>query len=260
MTILLMNLTVYPLLALLTLLTFVLFPPGFLLWRLFTPWPTKRIMRHFVWLYGQAWMWIVSPFVRFHLENMGAANIRPPCIVVTNHLSFFDTYCMAALPFSNVVFAVRAWPFKMPWYRPFMRLAQYLEVESWDWQLITARARAEVATGGSLVFFPEGHRSRDGKMCRFYSGAFRLAIDTGIPVVPVCITGTQALLPFGSFCLHPARIHLRALPAIDPRRFSGRRGYLGLLNTVREMMIRNVNDMTQATPQPGRPSPVSVST
>ena len=249
---LLMNLAVYPLLVLLTLLGIGLFPLGFVLWRIFTPWPVKVIMRHFVWLYGQAWLWLVSPFVRFRLEGMEPGKIPQPCIIVVNHQSFFDTYCMAALPFSNVIFAIRAWPFRIPWYSPFMRLAQYLNVESQDWPQITARARAELAQGGCLLFFPEGHRSRDGKIRRFYSGAFRLAIETGVPVVPLCISGTRVLLPPDTFKLHPAQVHLRALPAIDPRRFTGPRGHIGLRNAVCATMILNVSEMAIGACQTSR--------
>ncbi|OGV74013.1 MAG: glycerol acyltransferase [Lentisphaerae bacterium RIFOXYB12_FULL_65_16] len=241
-----MNLTVYPLLALLTLLGIVLFPLGFLLWRLLTAWSARRITRHFVWLYGQGWRWIVSPFVHFRLEGLEKASLRQPCIMVVNHLSYFDTYCMAALPFHNAAFAVRSWPFKMIWYSAFMHLARYLNVEGTDWSVVAEQASRELADGGCLVFFPEGHRSRDGKMRRFHSGAFKLAIDTGVPLVPLCVAGTDVLLPPGSFRLHPARVHLRALPAIDPRQFPEMLGHLHMRKTVREMMARNVAEMTAA--------------
>ena len=55
---------------------------------------------------------------------------------------------------------------------------------------------------------PEAHRSRNGKLGRFYSGAFKVAVETGVPVVPLCITGTDEMLPPGRWWLRPARVCL----------------------------------------------------
>jgi 1-acyl-sn-glycerol-3-phosphate acyltransferase len=217
---LVMTLVVYPLLAVWTLVGILLFPLGFLLWRVATDWTPGRIMRCFVWIYGRGWMVLVSPFVRFRREGFQEAEVRGPAILVVNHLSFFDTYCMAILPFSDVTFAVRSWPFRMFWYAGFMRLAGYLDVESMDWEDCVAASRRIMAEKGFLLFFPEGHRSRDGKLQRFYSGAFRLAKELDCPIVPLCLTGTDRFLPPGRRWLRPARIALRVLHAVKPADFA----------------------------------------
>jgi 1-acyl-sn-glycerol-3-phosphate acyltransferase len=217
----LMNITVYLLLALWTVVGILLFPLAYLLWKLATRWPADRIMRHFIWLYGRGWMLIVAPFIRFRREGFGDSNIRPPAIFVVNHLSFFDTYCMAALPFFDIAFAVRSWPFRIFCYSAFMRLAGYLDVERMNWEENLEASRRVLDKGGFLLFFPEGHRSRDGELQHFYSGAFRLAHELGCPVVPLCLTGTDRLLPPGRRWMRPAKVHLRALPPVDPAAFEG---------------------------------------
>ena len=97
-----MNLTVYPLTVLWTLLGIMLFPFLFLLWKGITRWEAGRIMRHFVWIYGRVWMVIMAPFVRFRREGFDRMDAKIPCLLVVNHLSFFDTYCMALLPFFDI--------------------------------------------------------------------------------------------------------------------------------------------------------------
>jgi len=114
---LLMNLTVYPLIVLWTLLGIVLFVPTFVCCKLATGWDAGRITRLIIWLYGRGWMVVMSPFVRFRSEGMENLPAQGPCVLIVNHQSFFDTYCMAMLPVHDVVFAVRAWQFRMFWYR-----------------------------------------------------------------------------------------------------------------------------------------------
>lgn len=235
--------TIYPLLGLWTLLDIALFPVAFIAWKLVTRWDGGRIMRHFIWLYGRGWMVIVSPFVR--LRRQGMEHLRQPrgCILVVNHLSFFDTYCMALLPCHDVTFAVRAWPFRMFWYGRFMRLAGYLDVETSSWDEVRESSAKVLAAGGHLLFFPEGHRSRDGRLQRFYRGAFRLAVETGAPLVPLCLTGTDKLLPPGRLRLEPARVTLRALPAIDPADFSGPNSHRDLARETKRRMAENIREM-----------------
>ncbi len=210
----LMNLWVYPILVLWTLLGIFLSPLLYSLWRVLTSWSSATIIRYFIWLYGRGWLLICRPFVRFSIE--GAEHLRTlgPTVLVVNHLSFFDTYCMALLPVSNIVFAVRDWPFRMWWYRRFMLLARYLNVEASDWKDLLAAACQELKEGGRLLFFPEGHRSRDGRLQRFHAGAFQVAVAAGVPIVPLCLTGTDHLLPPGRWLLHPCSVKLRVLEPI----------------------------------------------
>jgi 1-acyl-sn-glycerol-3-phosphate acyltransferase len=235
--------TIYPSMILYTLAGIALFPVLFAVWKLITRWDGGRIMRHFIWLYGRGWLMIVSPFVRFRREGLEHLRLARPSILVVNHLSFFDTYCMALLPFSDVTFAVRAWPFRMFWYGSFMRLAGYLDVESDSWDEVRAASAQVLAAGGHLLFFPEGHRSRDGRLQRFYRGAFRLAVETGAPLVPLCLTGTDKLLPPGRLSLEPARVTLRALPAADSADFAGPEGHRGMAAEVKRRMAENIREM-----------------
>jgi 1-acyl-sn-glycerol-3-phosphate acyltransferase len=239
-----MNLWVYPLLALWTAGGTIVLVPAFLLAGRLLGWETPRVVRLLVWVYGRGWLLIISPFVSFRREGFAEHPPPQPCIAVVNHRSFFDTYFMGGLPFSNCVFAVRAWPFRtLFWYTAIMRLARYLDVETLGWEATVAACRREMAGGAVMVFFPEGHRSRTGRLQRFYSGAFLAACATGTPVVPLCITGTETLLPPGRLWLQPARVRLRALPAVDPAAFPGELGHVALRKRVKELMAEALGEM-----------------
>ena len=231
-----MSAVVYPLLILQT-LAFVLLAPIVLpLARLATGRPMDRIVRYFIRFYGQVWMVLIAPFTRFEQVDLTLDRFPQPCIIVLNHRSLFDIFCMGALPFSNGGFALRSWPFRMFWYAPFMRLARYVDMESLGREEGLLRCRELLAEQISLMFFPEGHRSRDGQLGRFYSGAFKLAVETNTPIVPVCISGTDRLLPPGALLMAPTTIRLQALPAVDPSAFTGESGHVALRKTVKAAM------------------------
>jgi 1-acyl-sn-glycerol-3-phosphate acyltransferase len=69
-------------------------------------------------------------------------------------------------------------------------------------------AKNKIKDGICVVFFPEGTRSRDGKMLPFKKGAFRFAIEIGLPILPVTISGSDKVLPSGSVNLLPGRVNI----------------------------------------------------
>jgi 1-acyl-sn-glycerol-3-phosphate acyltransferase len=236
----LMTIYAYPMIVLLTLTSILVFPFIFAAFKLFTRWTHARIMRALIWFYGRCWIAVMSPFVRFRRHGFDQFVVSPPYIIVVNHHSFFDTYCMALLPFHDVAFAVRAWPFKMFWYAPFMRLAHYLNVEDMKLSGILSAGTEVLKSGGSPLFFPEGHRSKGGKIQRFYSGPFKLACETGMKVLPLCLTGTDDLLPPGRWLMRPATICLNALPPVDPSDFDKPNGHLKLRKHVKDLMAKTL--------------------
>ncbi len=76
-------------------------------------------------------------------------------------------------------------------------------------------AKKKVVNGTSVLFFPEGTRSRDGKLRNFKKGAFRFALDFGIPILPITITGTRKILPPDSIDLFPGTAHMIIHQPVD---------------------------------------------
>jgi 1-acyl-sn-glycerol-3-phosphate acyltransferase len=69
-------------------------------------------------------------------------------------------------------------------------------------------ARTKIVDGTSVIFFPEGTRSTDGRLLRFKRGAFRMAIDLGLPILPLTVTGTRDVLPANTSDLMPGSARL----------------------------------------------------
>ena len=75
-------------------------------------------------------------------------------------------------------------------------------------------AKKKIVNGTSVMFFPEGTRSRDGKLMQFKKGAFRMALDLGLPILPLTVTGTRNVLPAGTSDLMPGSARLIIHPPI----------------------------------------------
>ena len=172
------------------------------------------VVRRLIHRYGVYWSRILRLFYRVRIDPLPDMPAGP-YIIVANHRSFFDTYCFAFFPEENLVFAVRAWPFRIPFYGPFMYKAGYLNTEKENAGGLLAKGKALLATGAVLVFFPEGTRSATDAMGRFHAGAFALAAEAGVPVLPYCLRGTGDMLPRGAFFLRPANIRARVLPPMS---------------------------------------------
>jgi 1-acyl-sn-glycerol-3-phosphate acyltransferase len=77
-----------------------------------------------------------------------------------------------------------------------------------------ARAARRIRAGTSVVMFPEGTRSPDGSVHRFKRGSFALAIDTGVPVVPVSLVGVKAVVPRGLTSVRPGTVGVALHPPV----------------------------------------------
>lgn len=83
------------------------------------------------------------------------------------------------------------------------------------------KARTSIERGNSVVFFPEGTRSLDGQLLPFKKGAFRLATELKLPVLPITIQGTKDILPASTKNWHPGRIKMRILDPITAEEVAG---------------------------------------
>ena len=98
-----------------------------------------------------------------------------------------------------------------------------------------SEAKSRVVNGTSVIFFPEGTRSRDGNLGKFKKGAFRMALDLGIPILPVTISGTRAILPTQSIDLFPGHARMTIHPALDIAGYDTQ-SLKALMETTREII------------------------
>jgi len=189
-----------------------------------------QAVRRIIWIYGRMWIILTSFFIKIKKDTKKSENYPTPSIILVNHQSFFDAFCMGALPIYDIVFLVRSWPFRIPFYGHYMRQAKYINSENMSCEEFVHEAKAKLNQGISIIIFPEGTRSKNGQLGRFYSGAFKLAMESKFPIVPVCINGTGKFLPKGKLLITANPISIRTLPIIDPVEFEkfGQRAHIEL--------------------------------
>jgi 1-acyl-sn-glycerol-3-phosphate acyltransferase len=130
-------------------------------------------------------------------------------VIVSNHSSYFDICTLLALLPLQLKFVSRKHFFWVPIWGWSMYLARYVKV---DLSNPRRAARAMIKSkkwlekGFSILIFPEGTRSVDGKIGSFNNGAFRLALNSGYPILPVTLVGTNYVIPKHTLFIIPSRI------------------------------------------------------
>jgi 1-acyl-sn-glycerol-3-phosphate acyltransferase len=153
-------------------------------------------------------VWFLCRLV-FRVRFYGVENVPPrgACIIAPNHVTYIDPVWIT-IPIKRRVYYM-AWdkPFDIPVLGFLMRTfgAFPVKLEAAD---ARARREAEVVLGAgkALVIFPEGGRTRTGKLEPFKMGAFRLAVTHGVPIVPVSIDGAYEIWPAGRWLPRPGRL------------------------------------------------------
>ena len=142
-----------------------------------------------------------------------------PCVFVGNHRSYYDIpMLLASLDKPHGILAKEELG-KIPLLNRWMKLLGCVFVQRDDLRASVRAlndATAIVESGRSFVIFPEGtrYKGEEGGVGEFKNGAFRIAVKTGAPVVPVAMTGARALFENNGNRCHPGRVHICILPPI----------------------------------------------
>jgi 1-acyl-sn-glycerol-3-phosphate acyltransferase len=126
---------------------------------------------------------------------------KGPYVVIANHQSIADIPALAYLPW-EMKWLSKESNFKVPGLGWMMRMAGDIPLrrgERESAQSAMTRCRWYLERGMSVMIFPEGTRSSDGEIAPFKDGAFRLAIETGCPILPIVIAGTRHAIPKNSW-------------------------------------------------------------
>ncbi|KAM0946845.1 putative 1-acylglycerol-3-phosphate O-acyltransferase [Dioscorea sansibarensis] len=158
----------------------------------------RRKIHHFI---AKLWAALtIAPFYEIEfegLENLPAGNA--PAVYISNHLSFLDIYTLLTLgrcfkfisKRSIFLFPIIGWAMYLLGVIPLRRMDSRSQLDC------LKRCMELIKKGASVFFFPEGTRSKDGKLGAFKKGAFSVAAKTGAPVVPISLMGTGELMPAG---------------------------------------------------------------
>lgn len=151
-----------------------------------------------------------------HPEHLGQGRAQ---ILVANHQSWFDVFALAGTLPVRYSFVGKKELAGIPVFGTAWARVGHYAVDRSDYKASMASLRKVgdrmKAEGATLVIFPEGTRSPTGELARFKKGAFVLAIEAQVPIVPVAVVGSRRVLPRGGFRVAPGRITIRAAPPIS---------------------------------------------
>ncbi|MBS1800846.1 MAG: 1-acyl-sn-glycerol-3-phosphate acyltransferase [Acidobacteria bacterium] len=193
-------------------------------------------------------MWIANAGVRaagIKTELTGLENVPAgrPCIFMCNHVSNLDPPVVLPLLPGRCSVLLKKELMRIPILGRAMRMGQFVPVERGGnreaAQASVIAAGEALASGLNILVFPEGTRSRDGRLAAFKKGPFFLAMETKAPVVPVVISGTQEMMRKGSWAIKPGIAQVKLLPAIEPLEFQNREE---LLRAVRRAIAEALPD------------------
>ncbi len=157
--------------------------------------------------------------IPLRLEGAESPRAGGPRIVAPNHQSYLDGLVLTALLPPDFAYVVKRELEKSAFARIFLRRLGTLFVERFDTAQSageTRKALEAIGRGESLVIFPEGTFHRYPGLLPFRMGTFAVAVDAGVPVVPVAIRGTRSLLRGDDRLFRHGKVAVSVAPAIDP--------------------------------------------
>lgn len=158
-----------------------------------------------------------NPLWRFDAVGGARPSAGRPFVAVANHESYIDTFLIAHLPW-EMKWMGKEELFAIPLFGWMMAMAGDIKLRRGDWTsafeaLETARGWLDRGVG--VMIFPEGTRSRDGSPLPFRDGAFHLAVDAGVPILPLALVGTRSAMPADSPWFGRSRARVRVLPVVE---------------------------------------------
>jgi 1-acyl-sn-glycerol-3-phosphate acyltransferase len=163
------------------------------------------------------------------------------CIFMTNHLSNLDPpLLLPEIPVRASVFLKRSL-MKIPAVGLAMKLADFIPVDR-DGRPESARTSVQLAakvlaSGISVLTFVEGTRSPTGRLQSFKKGPFYLAMETGVPVVPISIWGTEAMMKKGSLSIRRGAAHITFHAPLEPANYASREALMRAVRLAMESSL-----------------------
>ena len=192
----------------------------------------------------------VNPAWQLRISGERITDPRRPYVVVSNHQSFADIPLLSHLPW-EMKWIGKVELFRLPFVGWMMKLAGDIPVDRQDRRSgakMLLAAHKYLQQKCSVMFFPEGTRSLDGRVGRFNDGAFHLAIKAHVPVLPVAVEGSHGCLPKKSWRFgKPQEVFLKVLPPVETAEMSSD-DMETLREKVRQMIIRQIAEWRQADP------------
>jgi len=154
---------------------------------------------------------LASGGVRLHVRSRAVLERGRPYVFMSNHLSLVDVWAVLIAVPVPLRFIAKKQLGAIPLFGWAMRAGRFIFIDRQN--PVLARKSIEEAArrvrgGQSVVIFPEGTRSRDGRTGPFKKGGFHLAMSAGVDIVPVAIRGSREVMPRGSALIYPGDVSI----------------------------------------------------
>lgn len=235
----------------LTVSSILLFPVAVLIWAVTAAFDRRLVLLHrFTCFWASLYTWF-NPAWPVTVEGREKIRDDRAYVIVVNHQSLIDIFVLFRI-FRHFKWVSKIENFRIPCIGWNMRLNRYIELRRGDHESVLRMMQAcerTLGEGNSIMMFPEGTRSQDGRLRAFKPGAFSLALSTRSPLLPIILEGTGNALPKRGFVLrgrHPIR--LRVLDEIPYESFASR-SVEQLTTQVRNLFARELGE-AELTPVP----------
>ncbi|PWN67001.1 glycerol acyltransferase [Chryseobacterium phosphatilyticum] len=178
----------------------------------------KLLMAHFLTsvLYS-------NPFVKKRVINNPSEDFSKPAVIIANHTSFLDTLAIA-MATHKIIYLVNDWVYQSPVFGKLVRALGFFPV-SQGIENGMEKLKEKIEQGYSLVVFPEAERSYTNDVKRFHKGAFYLAEQFGLDILPIYIHGNSEVLPKGDFIIYDGSITVKVGDRISKEDLSFGKNY-----------------------------------
>ena len=170
-------------------------------------------------LCGKYWARVNSFFAPMKVEVVGRRNVDScqSYVIVSNHQSQFDIFVLYGWLDIDFKWVMKQELRRVPALGIACERLGHIYVDRFNREAALSSinaAKQRIVDGTSVLFFPEGTRSRESRLRPFKKGAFRMALDLQLPILPITIQGTSAILPSDTTNLYPGRATMIIHPPI----------------------------------------------
>lgn len=162
---------------------------------------------------GKIWSWLTCRLVLCPVKVKGREHIarKQSYVFVSNHQGAFDIFLIYGFLGAPIKWVMKAAIGKIPFVGAACRAAGFIFVDNSTAKSAVRSVREaerRLKGGASIMVFPEGSRTKTGKMGRFKKGAYQMAVDRHLPIVPITLNGPFDVLPIGSLNVYPGRMEM----------------------------------------------------
>jgi 1-acyl-sn-glycerol-3-phosphate acyltransferase len=187
-------------------------------------------------------LWVCG--ARVKVKGQENVDLHAPRIYLSNHQSYFDIFALLAHLPADFKFILKQELMKIPLFGLAMRRAGYVAIDREEPRKAVKSmndAAMKIKEGFSMLIFPEGTRSEDGRLQPFKTGGFRLALKAGCDVVPVAISNSRNIVPKGSLRINKGTFAMNIGTPISVRDYT-KKDMDKLMAQVREAMLSQMEE------------------